>query len=101
MIHIIHLMKQGIITMESIIGIVKVFLDTILSSIKEENKGKVVEEVTENLFIMITTCKSQLQQQPAWANDIYPHIRYLSSTNMKSENPSISNRVIFKFMDLV
>ena len=98
---IIHLMKQGIVSVDSVVGIVKVFLDTILAFIKEENKGKMVEEITENLFIMISTCKSQLQDQPEWSSELYPHIKYLSNTKIKTENPSISNRVIFKFMDLV
>lgn len=98
---IIHLMKQGIVSMDSILGIVQVFLDTILAFIKETDKGKVVEEVTENLFIMITTCKTQLKEQPLWSTDIYPHIQRLSNASIKADNPSISNRVIFKFMDLV
>jgi hypothetical protein len=98
---IVNLMKKSVIPIDTITDIIHVFMQHILSDIKEPNKGKEVEEITETLFILITNCKTDLLTHTRWIEDIYPHIKVLSSTNAKQNNPSISNRVIFKFMDLV
>ena len=98
---IVNLMKKSVIPMDTITEIIHVFMQHILSYIKETDKGKEVEEITETLFILITNCKTELLTHPKWIQDIYPHIKVLSSTEAKKSNPSISNRVIFKFMDLV
>ena len=57
-----------------------------------------VEEISEIIFIFVKYCKDILKKEEEW-EEIENNINYIA--NMKyNQRLSITNKVIFKFMDL-
>ena len=78
--------------------IINQLIDNIDKYIDEENKINEVDEMCENLFILITKGHPFLSNLEQWDYIIDVIERY---TLLKSKNhKSLSNKTIFKFMDL-
>jgi hypothetical protein len=97
---LVNCAKQGIIEPDQIVRILCSFLDFVGVSIKEEGKGKVVEEVIENVFIIAALCKTELQRSSQWKTDILGSIQTLASQKSNG-HPSFSSRAAFKCMDIL
>lgn len=95
----VNLMKHDIISHYDMILIIEKLQTLINKYIREESSSNKVEEVTENLFIIISSIKTELKNNAAWVN-IFNKITQVSEYNAK-EFPSLSNKVIFKHMDLI
>jgi hypothetical protein len=71
--------------------------------IRKPEKSNEVEELTENLFIIVTKSKDYLgkgETKPAW-DVIIKNIEFVTILKPKiKEYPSITNKTIFKHMDL-
>jgi hypothetical protein len=65
--------------------------------IKEQNKTNEVEEITENIYILLTSNKLILDKLP---EDIKTNVEEIAKMKLK-EWPSISSRCIFKYVDIV
>ena len=98
----INLMKKGLIQKSVVLGFIREFLDTILKLIDEEDKSKDVEEIVENLFIMYSQTYGLYSdnEYEDLLNSINSDIQKLSQSFSK-EYLSLSNRAIFKFMDMM
>lgn len=98
---IVHLMKYNIIDQNKILSIIDEFQNRILQYMDQENKTNEVEEITENIFILVSLSKTvtNITDNEFWINTILPTIKRISSFKMK-EHISLSSRVIFKYMDL-
>ena len=72
-------------------------LDMVNRFIKEDNKTNEVEEITENIYILITNNKFVLDNLP---ENIKENVLEISKMKLK-EWPSITSRVIFKYVDIV
>jgi hypothetical protein len=68
--------------------------------IEEENRKSEVEEITENLFLLIASSPASLKTTDLWKTKIEPNIRKFSAYKAKDKT-SLSNRVVFKYMDIV
>jgi hypothetical protein len=97
---LVNCAKQGIIPPEQIIHILCSFIKYIHENIRLEGKGKIVEEVVENVFIIATLCKSELKQTRLWESEIVDKIQSLV-TEKNNKHPSFTSRSSFKCMDLV
>ena len=100
---IINLMKQGIITTLQIVDIVQQLQTLIQEHLRQSNHANEVEELTENLFIILKDAQSQLSKAHAeeWAA-IVREVEYVSQLKPKNAKyPSISNKTIFKHMDIL
>jgi hypothetical protein len=64
----------------------------------EVNKINEIEEITENLFIMITSSKTECCSEDKW-NTIAENIKVCSQLKVK-EKKSLSSRAVFKYMDI-
>lgn len=95
----VNLMKQDIISHFDMIVIIEKLQCLIFKYMNEENAINKVEEVTENLFIIISNIKTELKDNVTWVN-IFNKINQVSEYNSK-KFPSLSNKVIFKHMDLI
>jgi signal recognition particle GTPase len=98
----INLMNNNIISREQIISIVRKLMSKIYSYINQDNKKNEVDELTENIAILY---KKELFN----ANVVYELIDNMTVheiieklAHSKSKNYlSLSNKSIFKFMDLI
>ena len=65
--------------------------------IREPNKVNEVEEITENIYIFLTSNKMILDKLP---EDIKTNVEEIANMKLK-EWPSITSRCIFKYVDIV
>ena len=100
---IVNLMINRIIDEGEIIEIISQLQALILSYLRKSEKSNEVEELTENLFIIVTKSKSYLnngQTKDAW-EVIIKNIEFITMLKPKmKEYPSITNKTIFKHMDI-
>jgi hypothetical protein len=97
----VNCLKLGLIPSEKLAEILCEILASIHTQIREEGKTKVVEESIENVFILATLCKMELESgTPAWNTDILPGIKRLVEER-GAGHPSLSNRAVFKCMDML
>jgi len=100
---IVNLMRKGILTENSILETIIYLEKAILKYAEETEKNNEVEEITENLFILISQSVSVLKDREDWIEQIIPAIHHLSKLK-KTEGaayPSMSNRATYKYMDIL
>jgi len=95
----VNLMKRDVISHFDMIIIIEKLQSRINDYIHEHKSVNKVEEVTENLFIIVSNITEELKNSAACAN-ILKKIQAVADYNIK-EKPSLSNKVIFKHMDLL
>jgi hypothetical protein len=95
----VNLMGQNIISGNSLGEIVDNLVNTIkLLIVKEGNKDQ-VDEIAENVFIIMDKGYDMLKDTWGEFDDVNSYLN--SITNMKKQDyPSLTNKTIFKFMDL-
>ena len=92
-------MKLDMITKQSILDLIINLQNNSFQFIDEENKVHEVEEITENLFLLVTSSKEALQNTPEWET-IKTNINSFVSLKTK-EHLSLSSRCKFKYMDMM
>jgi len=95
----VNLMLQKIIPSAKIIAMIAELQTNLTDYIKTENNANIVEELSELLFGLITTGAPALKTLAEWGG-IVEKIKAISTMKAKSE-PSISNKTIFKHMDIL
>ena len=95
----INLMKKDVVSKDSIIDIILCTQNKIITLIDEEDKKEVIEELSELIFILVSNSTHFLEDHPEW-NKITYNVEKVSKMKIKSR-PSISNKTIFKHMDLI
>jgi len=95
----INLMLRDIIDISSMIELIQNLIKKHSDYLQNKDNKNIIEEISENLFIMITSGASYLQKNPNW-NSIY---RYIYNISLLKTNafPALTNKTIFKFMDIV
>ena len=96
---ITNLMINEVLAKESIVHIILQMQELIDKNIDLPDKVNEVEEITENLFIILSSGLTTLKTDASW-NTIADKIREFASYKPK-EKKSLSSRAIFKFMDIV
>jgi hypothetical protein len=100
---VVNLMINNIIDEGEIIEIISQLQALILNYLRKSEKSNEVEELTENLFIIVTKSKSYLNKgetKDAW-EVISKNIEFITMLKPKmKEYPSITNKTIFKHMDI-
>jgi hypothetical protein len=102
---VVNLMINEVIQKEEIVDIIMQIQKLINGYICKPEKTNEVEELTENVFIIITKSKERLSTseniEELWAN-IIVNIEFISVLKPKmKEYPSITNKTIFKHMDML
>jgi hypothetical protein len=95
----VNLMLQDIIPVEKIVSMVEELQTDILDYIKKEHNVNIVEEMSELIYILVIKGAAKLKTLPDAWTDIVERINLVSAKKVKSE-PSISNKTIFKHMDM-
>ena len=88
-----------IISLVWIINIIHELQEVLLTTIEEENKSVISEEIGENLFIFITRFHKYISPLSEWSV-VMDGVKNISKMkgNMK---PSLKNKCIFKHMDIM
>lgn len=87
----------GVISNDQIFFMTTTIFEKLFTFIKEDNKIYEVEEITENIYVLMTQQPTMLSKIPSLLQE---RISELAQKKAK-EDPSISSRAIFKYMDLV
>lgn len=94
-----NLMLMDIIDRELMIDLINNLIDKQRDSFDDINEKKVIDEIAENIFILITLGKSHLCTHDKW-KQIYHYIEKISNAPA-SLYAGLSNKTIFKFMDIL
>jgi len=97
---IVNLMKKGLVSQSEVARILGVLVHTVLAYISEEGRIHAIEEITENVFLFVSNCHRELKTTEEWVQTVAPSVKRLS-TAKPSDHKSMSNRVMFKYMDMV
>jgi hypothetical protein len=97
-VFIINLMKKELFNKKDVISTMIVLLDLVLSYVDTENKTNEVDEITENIFLLVSSSDRSLVECEKW-NEIVDKIKTCSQYKTK-EHMSISSRAIFKYKDI-
>jgi hypothetical protein len=98
-VFIVNLVKKGILDASILSTLSLKTLSILFEYIDQEDKVNEAEEITENIFLLVTQSHENMKEVTGW-NDILDKIKTLSKLKMK-EKPSLSSRAIFKYMDIV
>jgi len=95
----VNLMKLGALEEEQIIAIIKDLQNYMLDTIKKTDSKDIVDELVEVIFILITNGNSTLCKNEEWENimNLVKQISVMKNT----AHPSITNKNIFKHMDIL
>jgi len=96
---IINLMKKGVLEKSTISEIILYLEDIVVKNVDIENMVYEIEEITENLFILVTESAVDFKGTGVWET-IMSNISLFSKYKAK-EHLSISSRAIFKYMDIL
>ena len=99
---IVYLTSYNMISSDSVISLTKQLIDTFQESMDKSDCKKVVEEICENLYIIVTKC-DELNIEFKDSNEWDGIIEYIQNVSKKDsgEHPSLSNKVIFKCLDII
>jgi len=97
--YIVNLTKNEILNKSKMIDIILYLEELVLKYIDEENKTNEVEEITENLYIFTTMINKTMIDDAIWET-IIGNIKNISQLKTK-EHISLSNRALFKYMDIL
>ena len=97
---VVNLHNLGIISIDITYNMINYLVELTREMMNDETKKNILCEITENLFILITESKNSIKE---WNSDNYDEIKQFI-TNMKllktKDKPGLSNKMIFKYMDL-
>tara|TARA_R110002073_G_scaffold24012_4_gene81310 strand:- start:2583 stop:3545 length:963 start_codon:yes stop_codon:yes gene_type:complete len=95
----VNLMGQNIISGQSLGLIVENLVNTIKTLIVTDGNKEQIDEISENVFIIMDEGYDMLKETWEEFDNINSYLKEI--TNMKKQNyPSLTNKTIFKFMDL-
>ena len=95
----INIMKYNIIEKDYVLNIINYFQDMLFKAIYEKDKKSVVDELTENIYILIVNSKDDLKDLKERDN-IMEKVNTLSKLSVK-DCISLTSRSKFKHMDIL
>jgi hypothetical protein len=95
----VNLMLNDVVSVEYIFIVIKNLLDKINDSSEDVDKINVNEEITENLFILLTSGKEKLKEnEKEWEGIIRTIEFYTENSNISG---GISKKIQFKCLDII
>jgi len=100
---IINLMKNDAMPEIDVLDIIIYLEELVMKFAEESDKSGVIEEITENIFILITENKKTLHKSDIWTNVIIPNIHTISKLRKSdaAKYKSMTSRSTFKYMDII
>ena len=100
---IVNLMKNRAMKESDVLDII-IYLEELVFKFAEiADKSVTIEEITENIFILITENKNKLNTNVVWKETIIPNIHVISKLRKTDavKYQSMTTRSTFKFMDII
>ena len=97
---LINLCKKNALTVDQLLDILDYFIDKTLEYVDMDNKTNEVEEITENVFLIISSSQALIHKHSTWTTCVLPKVIAMSQKK-KNDHKSLSNRAIFKYMDII
>jgi hypothetical protein len=97
---IVNMCKNGVVELDVVIDIMEEFLKKTLEYIDLENKTNEVEEITENIFVLVSMSQDILESSVRWKEGILTTLHQISKMKTK-EHSSLTTRMVFKYMDII
>lgn len=98
-VFITNLVKNTVLETDQLLDLILEMQTYIFQMVLTPNKNNEIEEMTENLFLMITESSSFIKLSEK-GEKIIENVKKMSEWKVK-ELPSISSRAIFKYKDIV
>lgn len=95
----INIMKHNIIEKDYVLNILNYCQDMLFKAIYEKDKKSVVDELTENIYILIVNSKDDVNHLKDWDN-IIEKVKTLTKLSVK-DCLSLTSRSKFKHMDIL
>lgn len=95
----VNLMKEGILTHDIMISIIKNVQSYLNEQITKEGNKDIVDELSENIYILIINTHNELADESEW-DTIVSTVETVSKHKVK-DLPSITTKSIFKHMDIL
>lgn len=95
---IVNIMKKNVLKPD-LMSILKLFMDNVDMTIRETERSNHVEELVENIYIIVSGAVDALRTLPEWESILATISQY--ATSQVNQYPSMSNRILFKFMDIL
>lgn len=95
----VNIMKYNIIEVDYVINIINYFQDMLIKTIYEKDKKSVVDELTENIYILVVNSKDHIKDVKEWDN-IIEKVNTLTKIAVK-DCLSLTSRSKFKHMDIL
>lgn len=95
----VNLMKAKVVDCDTIMNIICELQEQMSSLIDGEDNKNVVEELSEVMYILTTSSADVLKSHSEWAT-VVKEVKNISKMKVKSK-PSISNKTIFRHMDIL
>jgi hypothetical protein len=96
----VNLLLQDIVSADKILFMAEELQTNLLDYIKKENYANIVEEMSEVIYIVAINAGPKLKLFKEEWSQIIRRITHVSTLKPKTE-PSISNKTIFKHMDML
>lgn len=97
---IVQLMKKDVLSRSEVVAILCNLINLLNVYIDQENRVNEFDELTENLYLIITQSNGFIEMDSKWMSDILPAVQYFSKQVVK-DHKSLSSRAVFKYMDIV
>jgi hypothetical protein len=97
---IINTSKNNLLDKQKLMETIQYLIDKSLEYIDQPNRVNELEEITENIYLFISGSQTLLCEETFWNDHIISNVITISQMKMK-DYVSLSNRVIFKYMDIV
>jgi mannose-6-phosphate isomerase class I len=99
-VFIVNLVKKNVLEKDFLSKIIIEIQSFLLENIDIENKINEIDEITENIFLLVTESHEFMKINEDWNSNIINNIKKLSILKVK-EKKSLSSRAIFKYMDIM
>ncbi len=94
----VHLMNNNVIEKEEVVNIIMLLVEVTDQNLDNSDSRYIIEEISENLFILIVDGKKYIETHNEWDN-IVDKIEYFTLLNLKDYN-GMSSKSLFKYMDI-
>ena len=97
---IMNLTKRDMISRREVMSVIVELQELTLRFIQEDARKNEVDEITENVFLLVTIGRTFLSSEPMWTETISPFLHDFSKRKAK-DYKSLSSRCVFKYMDMI
>jgi len=91
-------MNNNVIEKEEVVNIIMLLVEVTDQNLENSDSRYIIEEISENLFILIVDGKKYIETHNEWDN-IVDKIEYFTLLNLKDYN-GMSSKSLFKYMDI-